>query len=93
VVDLESVVTRKGQVTIPAPIRQALGLKRGDRVAFIVERDHVRLAPRGSVVARTAGVFRRYSREPVPTAEELRDAVEQAIAEEVVERMRQSEDA
>jgi AbrB family looped-hinge helix DNA binding protein len=29
-----SVVTRKGQITIPADIRHALGLKEGDTVAF-----------------------------------------------------------
>ena len=33
-----SVVTRKGQCTIPKAIRQRLGIKEGDRVSF-VERD------------------------------------------------------
>jgi AbrB family looped-hinge helix DNA binding protein len=31
------VVTSKGQVTVPKPIRERLGLKRGDRIEFIAE--------------------------------------------------------
>ncbi|MBI2326942.1 type II toxin-antitoxin system PrlF family antitoxin [Candidatus Curtissbacteria bacterium] len=29
-------ITQKGQVTIPAPVRKALGLKSGDQVKFIL---------------------------------------------------------
>jgi AbrB family looped-hinge helix DNA binding protein len=93
VVELETVMTRKGQVTVPAPVRRALGLKEGDRIAFILERDEVRLVPRGSVVARTAGIFRSYGREPAPTTEELREAAEWATAQDVAERMREAEEA
>ena len=32
-----TVVTRKGQVTVPAPIRREMGLEKGDKVAFVVE--------------------------------------------------------
>jgi AbrB family looped-hinge helix DNA binding protein len=38
-----STLTTKGQVTIPAEVRRQLGLKPGDRVAFIVNADEVRL--------------------------------------------------
>lgn len=31
-------ITQKGQVTIPAPIRKALGLKRGDQINFILDK-------------------------------------------------------
>lgn len=40
-----SSVTRKGQVTIPAPVRKKLGLRQGDRVAFVDEDDKVVLMP------------------------------------------------
>ncbi len=40
-----SVVTRKGQITIPAEIRRALDLKEGDTVAWRQDGDEVRLAP------------------------------------------------
>ena len=80
-----TVVTRKGQVTIPIEIRRALDLKEGDRVAVSLENGHVRLVPQGSVVERTAGIVK--GRGPVLTAEELRVAAEQAIADVAVERM------
>ena len=34
-------VTRKGQVTIPKEIREKLGIKEGDYVAFIIEDNKV----------------------------------------------------
>ena len=79
------VVTRKGQVTLPVEIRRALGLKEGDRVAFVMETGQVRLEPVGSVVERTAGMLK--GEQPAATAEELRQAAEQAVADQAVERM------
>ncbi len=84
--ELTSVVTRKGQVTVPLEVRRKLGLERGDRVAFIVDDDTVRIAARGSVVERTAGAFK--SKKPSLSAEELRREAERAIAEAALERMR-----
>jgi len=40
-----STVTTKGQVTIPKPIRDALGIVPNDRVAFIREGERVLLQP------------------------------------------------
>jgi antitoxin PrlF len=40
-----SMVTTKGQVTIPKPIRDALGIGPNDRVAFIREGERVLLQP------------------------------------------------
>jgi AbrB family looped-hinge helix DNA binding protein len=34
--DVPATVTSKGQVTLPKPVREALGLKEGDRVLFRV---------------------------------------------------------
>ena len=80
-----TVVTRKGQVTIPAAIRQALGIKEGDKVAFVVEHDTVRLTRKGSIVQHTAGALK--SDQPALTAEEEREAAAAAIAEDVAARM------
>ena len=82
--ELYTVVTRKGQVTVPADIRKALGLKEGDKVAFVLQDGEARLMRRGSVVERTAGILR--SNRPPVSAEQLREAAEEAIAEEAVER-------
>jgi len=75
-----STLTRKGQVTIPAPIRRLLGVGPHDRVAFVVAEGQVRLAPATSVVARTAGVLGSDQPALSPEAEEA--AAEAAIAEE-----------
>ena len=48
---LESVITRKGQVTIPKPIRDQLGLEEGEKVMFIRRGDEVLLKVlRGSIL-------------------------------------------
>jgi antitoxin PrlF len=80
-----TVVTRKGQVTIPVEIRRKLGLKEGDKVAFAMEADRVLLTRSDSVVTRTAGALK--SEAPLLSAEEERAAAEQAIAEDVVQRL------
>jgi AbrB family looped-hinge helix DNA binding protein len=43
--ELLSVVTRKGQVTLPAEIRRRWGLKQGDIVTFTVTDDQVQVSP------------------------------------------------
>ena len=80
-----SVVTRKGQITIPADIRRALNIKEGDKVAFTMEEGEVKLSRTGSVVAATAGALK--SDMPPLSAEEERRAAEEAIAEDVMARM------
>lgn len=81
-----SVVTRKGQVTLPADLRHTLGIKQGDKVMFRLQDNEVVLRPTESIVAATAGIFK--SDQPLMTAEQLRVAAEEAIAEEVAERPR-----
>ncbi|MBA2377413.1 MAG: AbrB/MazE/SpoVT family DNA-binding domain-containing protein [Rubrobacter sp.] len=75
-------VTSKGQITIPAEIRRFLGVDAGDAVSFTVEGETVRLeVSEESVVERTAGALSGDE-----SVENLREAAERAIAEEVVER-------
>jgi antitoxin PrlF len=80
-----SVVTRKGQITIPADIRRALNIKEGDKVAFTMEEGEVKLSRTGSVVAATAGALKSDMLALSP--EEERRAAEEAIAEDVMARM------
>lgn len=80
-----TVVTRKGQITIPAEIRKALELSEGDKVAVSLDGEEVKVRRSHGVVARTAGILR--SDTAALSAEELREAAERAIAEDVVERM------
>lgn len=53
-----STVTRKGQVTIPAKVRERLGLRRGDRVVFVEEGDRVFLRPAENDVEAAFGLVR-----------------------------------
>ena len=82
--EILTIMTRKGQTTIPVEIRRALGLKEGDKIAFVLEADRVHLKRSGSVVARTAGMLK--TSEPPLTARKLREAAEQAIADEADDR-------
>jgi antitoxin PrlF len=53
-----STLTTKGQVTIPADVRKRLGLHPGDRVAFIVDGDEVRLVRRENRIEAAFGICR-----------------------------------
>jgi len=85
--ELLAVVTRKGQVTIPAEVRKALELKRGDLVAFTLPDTHsgtatVRRAPTAgaSMVEQLFGSLR--SDVPALTPAEEKAAFERAMAHE-----------
>lgn len=82
--ELASTITSKGQVTIPAAIRKHLGLKRGDKITFVLADHEVLLRRTGSVVAATAGVLK--SDRPALSAEELRAAAADAIAASAAQR-------
>jgi AbrB family looped-hinge helix DNA binding protein len=76
---ITSRVTSKGQITLPRKVRQALAVKPGDRVQFLVEDQAVLLRPLGSGQARTlAGSLRRYA--VAGAAGEERAAVQQEVA-------------
>jgi|SRR5215204_6403794 len=80
-----SVMTRKGQITIPAEIRRALNIKEGDKVAITLDKNEVKVSRTGSVVEATAGALK--SAMPALSPEDERRATEEAIAEEVIKRM------
>lgn len=79
-----STVTTKGQVTIPKPIRDALGIGPNDRVAFIREGERVLLQPlrtlkafRGAVKAKGLGSFtKERSRAKAAVAERIKEESE-----------------
>ena len=88
--ELLTVVTRKGQVTVPAEVRKVLDLKQGDKVAFELPDcpdGAVSMRRVGSVVEHTAGIFRNPG--PLLSAREERAAAEQAWADDAMERMGQ----
>jgi AbrB family looped-hinge helix DNA binding protein len=84
--ELRARVSSKGQVTIPSEVRDILGVQTPGDVAFLVENGEVRMARRGNIVERTAGMLQGPG--PRLSAGDERAAAERAIAEEVVERSR-----
>lgn len=42
---LESTITSKGRITLPKPIREALSLKTGDRVRYVIDKGRVLILP------------------------------------------------
>lgn len=78
---LETRLTRKGQVTIPAPIRSRLGLKPRDLVRFELEGDGVKLKPAPSKLLQGYGAVA--PRKKPEDWRHVRSEIEQTIAEEV----------
>ena len=74
-----SILTRKGQITVPVEIRLALGLKQGDVVSFRLDEERVQLIRRGNIAQQTAGMLK--SNIPSLSTREEKIATEEAIAE------------
>lgn len=70
----ESSITIKGQTTLPKTVRQALSLRPGDRLRYVIlDNGQVRLM-RTAPVAGLAGLLHRPGQAPV-TLEAMDDAV------------------
>ena len=71
---IESSITKKGQTTLPKPVREALGVQAGDRVRYVISNGAVRiLAVRP--ISRLFGMLQHNG--PAVTVEEM----EQSIAD------------
>lgn len=71
---LESAITKKGQTTLPKPVRDTLGVQAGDRVRYIVLDGEVRILP-VRPIRRLFGAL-QHDGPPVTVAE-----MEQAVAD------------
>ena len=86
-------VSQKGQVTIPKPVRDHLGIGPGSAVEFDV-------TPAGDVVLRKRpdsaralrGMFQNYARHPAPSIEEMREAAGAHVASRHVPSRDRDED-
>ena len=68
-------VTSKGQVTLPQRVREALRIRPGDRIDFVLDEDgEVRLKAGEVDVSALRGLLRRPGRRPV-TLEAMEDAI------------------
>ena len=92
--ELLSVVTRKGQITLPAELRKSLGIREGDKVALSLtgpDQGQICLRPVRSVAELTFGVVT--PRKRPEDFEELRQRFEEGSAEEMMAETAPVEDA
>ena len=75
---IESAITTKGQTTLPKPVRDALGVRAGDRVRYLIVDGDVRILPVRSI-DRLFGVLKADG--PPATLDDM----ERAIAEGATE--------
>ena len=75
---LESSISKKGQTTLPKPVREALGVRAGDRVRYVVFEGEVRILP-VRPINRLFGAL-KYDGPPV-AVEQMRQAVIDAAIE------------
>jgi AbrB family looped-hinge helix DNA binding protein len=75
-------VTAKGQITIPQNVRQALNLKKGDRVVFMLEGEQAILIPvRQREMAQLRGALS--SPTPFTSHQDIRDTAARKRGEEL----------
>ena len=75
---LESSIATKGRTTLPQPVRDALGVRPGDRIRYLIADDEVRILP-VRPIDRLFGALK--SDGPPATLDDM----ERAIAEEATE--------
>lgn len=77
---INSVVTSKGQTTLPKVVRETLGIAPGDRVQYVIlDNDEVKILRTGSL-ARLFGIC-RYNGPPV-TLNDMERAIEKKVTGE-----------
>jgi antitoxin PrlF len=80
----QSVITRKGQITIPKVIREHLKAKEGEKVAFILRGDEVVLKVLHGTILDLKGTVKA-SQRPEDFAR-IRDSVKKAVSSRVARR-------
>ncbi|MDE2757775.1 MAG: AbrB/MazE/SpoVT family DNA-binding domain-containing protein [Acidobacteriota bacterium] len=76
---VQSAITSKGQTTLPKSVRQALGVKTGDRVRYVILDNDVRILP-VRPIGRLFGALKHDG--PPLTLEEMEQAVAEGAGEE-----------
>ena len=65
-----TVVTKKFQITIPKKVREDLGIKEGDQIAFLKTKDGYRIVKVDDLIDEAAEIFKDVEE----TVEEMRDS-------------------
>ncbi len=75
---LESSITKKGQTTLPKPVRETLGVQAGDRVRYVISDGMVCILP-VRPISRLFGVLQHDG--PAVTVEQMDEAVADGATE------------
>ena len=75
---IESSVTKKGQTTLPKPVRESLVLQAGDRVRYVISDGEVRILP-VRPISRLFGALHHNG--PAVTLEKMEKAVADGACE------------
>ena len=78
-----SVITSKGQTTIPKEVRDFLGLKPHDRIVYVPDGKRIFLKAVSGTILDLKGAIKRPGRVDF---ERLRDTVKEKVAEAAVEK-------
>ncbi|MCB8839265.1 AbrB/MazE/SpoVT family DNA-binding domain-containing protein [Aurantimonas sp. VKM B-3413] len=77
-----SVITSKGQVTVPKQVRDAFNLKDGDRLEFVVVDDTIVVVPRNRPIESLFGRLAKYGKAGT-TLGDYDDAIGEGISRHV----------
>lgn len=83
-----SVLTSKGQITIPKEVRDSLNLKPSDKVVITIEKDHAVLKPVHGNILDIGGSIKIRSEEKPIDFHKVRGKVRKAVAQKAVEEMK-----
>ncbi|HEY9127647.1 MAG TPA: AbrB/MazE/SpoVT family DNA-binding domain-containing protein [Acidobacteriaceae bacterium] len=77
-------LTSKGQLTIPVEVREALGLKTGDKIDFFPNQDgSYTLQPKTGSIMEMRGILAKYAKgRKALTIAEMDEAIGEAVAED-----------
>jgi antitoxin PrlF len=87
---MQSRMTSKGQVTVPAELRRELGLKPGDRVEFVRENGSIQVRKAESIVERLVGAV--HGRGTPLDADDIHRIVEEGVTEEYLRELEEPQD-
>ena len=77
-----STLTSKGQITIPKPVRDALGLATGDRVQFVRSAQGFHMVPANGDISAVRGVLAGRRRVPASITD-MDAAISRAVAKKL----------
>ena len=87
---VKTILSSKGQVTIPKEVRDFLGLRAGDGVSFEIRGQQVMVKPlRRQTLENLLGSLK--SEQPYLGREAEQQAMERAVAEELIQKLRREE--